>query len=454
MHANERPLPSGVMPTLDSTSPTAPTTQLLRLLTCGSVDDGKSTLIGRLLYDSRAVFADQIAALESASKRKGEMDLDLSLLTDGLRWEREQGITIDVAYRYFSTATRRFVLIDSPGHVQYTRNMATGASNADAAVVLVDARHGVQEQTLRHLFLAALLGVHTLIVAVNKMDLVGWDRAAFEAVPEALERVRGRLGFDGGNANAPELTYVPISALDGDNLVHASAKASWYTGPTILQLLEAAPARFGEAEGPARFPVQFVIRPRASQSAALHDYRGYAGSLASGRLRVGDRVMAMSSGKSSTIARLHLHEQELAEAHAPQSIAITLADDIDIGRGEMVVSAGDAEPPWAVREFAAMVVWMTATPMTLGRRYLLRHTTQFTPAVVAGVEGVLDVHTLTLGPAAKEPATLNANDIARVRVRTATPIFADAYRRCRGTGSFVLIDEGSGDTVALGLVEG
>ena len=281
--------------------------QLLRLLTCGSVDDGKSTLIGRLLYDCRAVFADQIAAVEHASTRRGDEKIDLSLFTDGLRWEREQGITIDVAHRYFSTASRRFILIDCPGHAQYTRNMVTGASHADLAVILVDARLGVQEQTHRHAYLAALLGIRELIVAVNKMDLVGWEESAFLKVRESFEKLRHEL-------HGANVTYVPVSALMGDNIVHRSANAPWYTGSALLELLEAAPAHYLESDGPARFPVQYVIRPRGRAGAeGEHDFRGFAGSMASGTFKVGDKVMAMSSGRTSTIESIRILDQRLEE---------------------------------------------------------------------------------------------------------------------------------------------
>ena len=350
--------------------------QLLRLLTCGSVDDGKSTLIGRLLFDSRALFADQIDAIEKASKRRGEQQIDLSLLTDGLRWEREQGITIDVAYRYFTTANRRFILIDSPGHAQYTRNMVTGASNADATVILVDVRHGVQEQTHRHAVLAALLGIRTLIVAVNKMDLVNWSESAFAAVREAFEHIRPELLAAGG-AN---VVYVPVSALNGDNIVTRSAAAPWYTGPALLELLEAAPTHFLDPDGPSRFPVQYVIRPR-TKAADGHDFRGYAGQVASGVFKVGDRVVAASTGKSSVIESIHLHDRQLTECRPPQSVTITLTDDIDIGRGEMLVREnGGGDIPPTIREFSATLVWMSQTKLDVGRKYLLRHATQFTPA--------------------------------------------------------------------------
>ena len=413
--------------------------QLLRLLTCGSVDDGKSTLIGRLLYDCRAVFADQIAAIEHASRRRGDEQIDLSLFTDGLRWEREQGITIDVAHRYFSTATRRYILIDSPGHVQYTRNMVTGASHADLAIILVDARHGVQEQTHRHAYLAALLGIRSLIVAVNKMDLVQWREDAFTTVRTAFEALRSEL-------HGAEVTYVPVSALKGDNIVHRSGAAAWYTGPSILELLEAAPTHYLDGAGPARFPVQLVIRPRG-RSPGEHDFRGYAGAVASGTFRVGDRVTAMASGRSSVIETIRILDDRLQQCRAPQSVVMTLADDIDIGRGDMLVHAGAPAP--SVRELRATVVWMGPSTAQPGRRYLMRHTTHFTPAILSGIDSLLDIHTLRPGPAI---AALQPNDIADVRIRVAAPIFADTYEAARSTGSFILIDEATNDTVAAGLI--
>lgn len=419
--------------------------QLLRLLTCGSVDDGKSTLIGRLLYDCRAVFADQIAAIEKASLRRGEEKIDLSLFTDGLRWEREQGITIDVAHRYFSTATRRYILIDSPGHVQYTRNMVTGASHADLAVILVDARHGVREQTHRHAYLAALLGIRSLIVAVNKMDLVGWERGAFEGVREAFEKLRPRL-------HGADVQYVPVSALLGDNICSRSERSAWYVGGEgrpLLAMLESAPTHYLEGTGPARFPVQYVIRPRG-KTPGEHDFRGFAGQMASGTLRVGDRVAAASSGRESTIESIRILDKRLEECRPPQSVVITLADDIDIGRGEMLTRA--AEPMQGARELTATVVWMGAAPLTVGRRYLLRHTTHFLPAVVASIESRLDIHTLRQEGASGGAANLVANEIGVVRLKCASPVLGDVYDACRATGSFVLIDEVSNETSGAGLI--
>jgi sulfate adenylyltransferase large subunit len=416
--------------------------QLLRLLTCGSVDDGKSTLIGRQLYDCRAVFADQVAAIEKASRRRGEEKIDLSLFTDGLRWEREQGITIDVAYRYFSTANRRFILIDSPGHAQYTRNMVTGASNADAAVILVDVRYGVQEQTHRHACIAALLGIRTLIVAVNKMDAVEWSAAAFESCRNAFEKLRPELA-------GAEVIYVPVSALCGDNIVHRSTHMPWYTGPALLELLETAPIHALDRAWPGRFPVQLVIRPR--RGAPDPDFRGYAGSVASGSFRIGDRVVAASTGRASTIVSIHLHDQRLEECRAPQSVVLTLADDIDVGRGEMLTRADEA--PDSTRDLRATLVWMSEHPLQVGRRYLLRHTTHFTPAVVSTIHTRLDIHSLEHRPHT-DASTLQTNDIGRVTIRTAAPLQVDPYSRCRATGSLVLIDEAAGDTVGAAMVLG
>ncbi len=427
--------------------------QLLRLLTCGSVDDGKSTLIGRLLYDSRAVFADQIAAIEQATKRRGggaggsagEEKLDLSLFTDGLRWEREQGITIDVAHRYFSTESRRFILIDCPGHAQYTRNMVTGASHADLAVILVDARLGVQEQTHRHAYLAALLGIKELIVAVNKMDLVGWEEGAYLKVRGAFEKLRHEL-------HGANVTYVPVSALNGDNIVHRSANAPWYMeagGPALLELLESAPAHYMESDGPSRFPVQYVIRPRGAAAASDedHDFRGFAGSMAAGTLKVGDTVMAMSSGRTSKIESIRILDQRLQECRPPQSVVLTLTDDIDIGRGEMLAKHDDA--PISTRELGATVVWMGPSPMQAGKRYTLRHTTHFTPAIVSRIETKVNINTFAHEAAGE---TLQPNEVANIHIRAASALFVDMYDDCRATGSFVLIDEATGETCGAGLV--
>lgn len=432
----------------------SPPASLLRLLTCGSVDDGKSTLIGRLLYDCRAVFADQIAAVETATKRRGGAvgeagsagqkgeKIDLSLFTDGLRWEREQGITIDVAYRYFSTATRRFILIDCPGHAQYTRNMVTGASHADLAVILIDARHGVKEQTRRHAYVAALLGIPELVVAVNKMDLVGWDRAVFDTIRADFEKLRPHL-------HGANVAYVPVSALDGDNVVSASEKTPWHDGSTILGLLESAPTEARDGAGPARFPVQSVIRPRAGE--ANRDFRGYAGQVASGAFRIGDRVRAMSSGHESVVDGIHILDQRLDECRAHQSVVMTLKDEIDVGRGDLLCTL--PQPPREVSEFEADIVWMGAQPMPVGgsRRFLLRHTTRFTPATVTAPESVIDLDTLTPRTGV---AALGPNDIGRVRVRSATPLFVDAYDDCKATGSFVLIDAATCETVGAGLIRG
>ena len=421
----------------------APPASLLRLLTCGSVDDGKSTLIGRLLYDCRAVFADQLAAVETASKRRGGEVIDLSLFTDGLRWEREQGITIDVAYRYFSTATRRFILIDCPGHAQYTRNMVTGASHADLAVILIDARHGVKEQTRRHAYVAAMLGIPELVVAVNKMDLVGWDRSIFESIKADFEKLRPHL-------HGARASYVPVSALNGDNIVSVSDKTPWHDGSTILSLLEAAQTEARDSVGPARFPVQCIIRPRGRDERE-HDFRGYAGQVASGAFRVGDRVRSMASGQESVIQEIRILDARLAECRAHQSVVMTLRDELDIGRGDLLCRADAARPPTAATEFDADIVWMGAQPMGNGggKRYLLRHTTRFTPALVSAPESVVDLDTLQPKAGVQ---MLAPNDIGRVRIRCATEVFVDGYDACKATGSFVLIDSATCETVGAGLI--
>jgi sulfate adenylyltransferase large subunit len=404
-------------------------TTLLRLATAGSVDDGKSTLIGRLLHDSKAILADQYADLNG---RDGE--LDLSRLTDGLRAEREQGITIDVAYRYFATPARDFILADTPGHVQYTRNMVTGASTADVAIVLVDARHGVVEQTKRHAFIASLLGIPHLLVAVNKMDLVGYSEERFDEI------VRDFCAFRSALASR-DIAFIPISALEGDNVVDASENMGWYAGRPLLAHLEAIDPADDRNLTDLRFPVQLVIRSEGN------DYRGYAGQVASGIVRPGDRVTVLPSGVSSVVEAVETLDGPLEEAVPPQSVTVRLADDVDVSRGDVLVSAED--PPQPVRDFEADVCWFADRPLRPGGRYLLKHLTHTAEAIVDGILDVVDVHTLERGPA---PAELGLNDIGRVRLRTRRPLLADPYARNRVTGAFILIDETSNDTVAGGMI--
>jgi bifunctional enzyme CysN/CysC len=405
------------------------TTTLLRLATAGSVDDGKSTLIGRLLHDSKAILADQYADLNG---RDGE--LDLSRLTDGLRAEREQGITIDVAYRYFATPARDFILADTPGHVQYTRNMVTGASTADVAIVLVDARHGVVEQTKRHAFIASLLGIPHLLVAVNKMDLVDYSEDRFDEIVRDFCAFRGQL-------TSRDIAYIPISALNGDNVVDPSESMPWYGGEPLLRYLEAIDPADDRNLDDLRFPVQLVIRSEGN------DYRGYAGQVASGVVRPGDRVRVLPSGVESTVAAVETVDGPLDEAFPPQSVTVRLADDVDASRGDVLVSADAPVEP--IREIEADVCWFADKPLRPGSRYLLKHLTQTVDAVVEGIVDQVDIHTLERAPA---PTELGLNDIGRVRLRTRRPLVADPYSRNRVTGAFILIDEATNDTVAGGMV--
>jgi len=428
------------------------TLDLLRLSTAGSVDDGKSTLIGRLLYDSKQIFEDQLESVTQASERRGgEGSLDLALLTDGLRAEREQGITIDVAYRYFATPRRRFIIADCPGHRQYTRNMVTGASTADLAVVLLDARRGVLEQSKRHAFISALLGIPKLVVAVNKMDLVEHSQARFEEVVAEFEGFANILRRDGRRAGHQyEIIYIPISALNGDNVVEPSERMGWYDDPahpTLLDILEQVDVAYDHPhDRPARFPVQWVIRP-ASDDPASRDYRSYAGQLASGALRRGDEVAVLPGGERTRIAAIDSYEGELEEAVAPMSVAIRLEDELDVSRGELICHPAGA--PLIARELAADVCWMADRPMRAGGRYLLKQTTRTVTAIVDQIEDLLDVRTLERDP---PPAELALNDIGRVRLRTSAPLVFDPYKSNRRTGSFILIDEASNGTVGAGMI--
>ncbi len=410
--------------------------QLLRVVTAGSVDDGKSTLVGRLLHDAKAVLADQLCAVEAASERRGYDGADLALLVDGLRAEREQGITIDVAYRYFATARRTFVLADTPGHVQYTRNTVTGASTADVAVILVDARTGVVEQTKRHAAVAALLRVEHVVLAVNKMDLVEFAEDAFDGIVAEFAAAAEALGL-------ASFTPVPIAALGGDNVVERSARMPWYDGPALLEFLEnVAPAAV--AQMPARLPVQLAVRPR---TADRPDYRGYAGRVQAGPLRAGDPIVVLPSGRTSRVAGIDTPDGELDVAPAGRSVVVRLADDLDVARGDLL--AVDRDPrPAVTRELTATVCWLAEPPLRAGDRYLLRHATREVRAVVDAVLSRLDVAQVTRTQASE----LALNDIGELRVRTAEPIAVDAYALNRSTGAFQLIDPDSGATVAAGMV--
>jgi len=413
---------------------------LLRLATAGSVDDGKSTLVGRLLHDSKSVLADQRDALERVSRDRGLAHADLALLTDGLRAEREQGITIDVAYRYFATADRSFILADCPGHVQYTRNTVTGASTADAVVLLVDARKGVLEQTRRHLAVAAILRVPHVIVAINKMDLVGFDEDVYTRVAADLEAVASDLGL-------PDLRSVPVSALEGDNVVDRSARTDWYSGPSLLEILETLSVADDPCHEAFRFPVQLTLRPQdAARDAAHREYRGYAGQIASGIVRLGDEVVVLPSGRRTTISGIDTADGELAEAFAPRSISLRLTDDIDVARGDLIAAVTCAPEP--TRDLVATVCWLSDVPLSRRSRVLLKHTTRTTRAIISAVDGVLDLDAARIVPA----EDLGLNDIGRLRIRTAEPIAAEPYARHRRTGAFLLIDAQTGQTLAAGMV--
>ena len=460
------------------------TLDLLRFTTAGAVDDGKSTLIGRLLFDAKQVFEDQLEHVAQASKRRGGAGaLDLALLTDGLKAEREQGITIDVAYRYFATPARRFIIADCPGHRQYTRNMVTGASTADLAVVLVDARRGVTEQSKRHAFISALLGIPRMVVAINKMDLVEHSQARFDelvaefaefaaglgeitgrhataaASPDALAAASAAAS-PGAAARAAEISYIPISALNGDNVVERSGAMDWYDGPALLELLEQVEVAYDHPfDRPARFPVQWVIRPGAGISVGVDrdapagagapdpDYRGYAGQLASGALRRGDEVAVLPGGGRTRIAAIDTYDGELEEAMAPMSLTLRLEDELDVSRGELICRPDEAAT--VARELQADVCWMTDRPLRPGARYVLKHTSRSATAIVDRIEDRVDVHTLRRSQPADE---LALNDIGRVHLRTNVPLAFDAYTSNRRTGSFILIDESSNETVGAGLI--
>ncbi|GAA4676552.1 GTP-binding protein [Pseudonocardia yuanmonensis] len=411
---------------------------LLRFATAGSVDDGKSTLVGRLLYDTKSVLADQIEAVRRASVDKGLATPDLSLLVDGLRAEREQGITIDVAYRYFGTPTREFVLADTPGHVQYTRNTVTGASTAELAVLLVDARNGIVEQTRRHATVLAMLRVPRLVLAINKIDLVGYDEETLRAIEKEFTGLARSLGFADDAVQT-----IPVSALVGDNVVERSAHTPWYDGPTLLGHLESVPVVGPEVAKPFRMPVQYVIRPRTEE---LHDYRGYAGQIAAGTVAPGDRVVVLPEGRETTVTHVDTADGPLDEGTAGRSVTIRLADDIDISRGDMLVAA-DAQPT-VTGEIDATLCWLSDKPLRANARLLLKHGTRTTQVIVGAPESKIDTDTLT----EVEASTLELNDIGRATLRTADPLPVDDYADIRATGSFLLIDPPTGNTLAAGLV--
>jgi len=412
---------------------------VLRIATAGSVDDGKSTLIGRLLYDTKSITKDKLEAVEASSKRKGLDFVDLSLLTDGLIAEREQGITIDVAHIYFATETRKYIIADTPGHVEYTRNMITGASNAEASIVLVDARNGVSEQTRRHLFISSLLELETVIVAVNKMDLVNFDESVFNTIKENVEGIAQKIGFKGS------LHFIPLAAKYGDNVVTLSEKMPWYTDKPLLEYLENLPVHAKDENLPARFHVQSVIRPHSEE---YHDFRGYAGKLVSGTIEVGQKVIALPSLRESTVKAIYSGYEKVTKAHAGESLNIELVDDIDISRGNTLVIEG--APYQQVSTFTAKLTWMSEQPLTAGRTFLLQHGVNRIKAKVLSFAHLIDMNTIEEKSEVRE---FRLNDIGEVSIKTAKPIFADLYHDNPHNGAFILIDEYSNNTVAVGFIE-
>lgn len=411
--------------------------ELLRFTTAGSVDDGKSTLIGRLLYDSKSILEDQYEAVKLSSERRGETEVNLALLTDGLKAEREQGITIDVAYRYFSTPKRKFIIADTPGHIQYTRNMVTGASTANVALILVDARQGVVEQTRRHAIIASLLQIPHMVVCINKMDLVNYDEERYEQIRYEFESFASKL-------DVHDISFVPISALRGDNVVDRSANMTWYQGPTLMYYLENVHIASDHNFIDCRFPVQLVIRPNTDE---YHDYRGYSGRVAGGIFKKGDKVMLLPSGFASTISRIETYDGEVMEAFPPMSVTILLENDIDISRGDMIVRENNI--PEITQDVDVMICWFNERPLQLNGKYALRHTTQEMRCVVKDIRYKLDINTLHRNLVDKE---IKMNDIARIALRTTKPIFADSYRKNRITGSLILVDEGTNETVGAGMI--
>ena len=418
---------------------------LLRFLTCGSVDDGKSTLIGRLLFDTKTILADTLTAIEKTSQKRGMAAVDLSLLTDGLQAEREQGITIDVAYRYFSTGTRKYIIADAPGHEQYTRNMVTAASTANLAIILIDARKGILTQTRRHSKLASLVGIPHLLVAINKMDLVDYSQATYEKIKADYLEFAGKLGIAKGHA-VEDVRFIPLSALNGDMIVDRGDSLNWYDGPTLLEILEETPGAHTEHTEKFRFPVQYVCRPQDSANPELHDYRGFMGRVEAGSLKVGDAVTVLPNGLESTVKAIQIGGVDIAEAVTEQSVTILLADEIDCSRGDMIVKS--SEVPAAVKQIEATVCWMSEAPMDRARTYLIRHTTRDSKAKLAAIDHRLDVNTLEKVPAEK----LAMNDIAQVTFKLAQPLFADPYLENRGTGAFIIIDESNNNTVGAGMI--
>jgi len=413
--------------------------QLLRFTTAGSVDDGKSTLIGRLLYDSKSIFEDQLESVESSSSKRGLDHVDLALLTDGLKDEREQGITIDVAYRYFATPKRKFIIADTPGHIQYTRNMVTGASTANMALILIDARHGVVEQTCRHSFIASLLQIPHLLICVNKMDLVDHSEERFNEIVDQYKNFASKL-------NVPDIRFVPISALNGDNVVNRSENMPWYNGETMLHTLETIHIASDQDHINARFPVQTIIRPKTDKH---HDYRGYAGRVAGGVFKPGDEIMVLPAGFSSKIKSIELLGENLKEAFSPMSVTMTLEDDIDISRGDMIVRPNNQ--PKSLQDIDVMLCWLNNSPARPNAKYLIRHTSNEARCMIKDIVYKVDINTLHR---IEDDKTIGMNDILRVRLRTTRPLFVDDYNDNRNTGSIILIDEATNETVAAGMIRG
>lgn len=415
---------------------------LLRFMTCGSVDDGKSTLIGRLLFDTKTILADTLTQISNTSKKRGMEAVDLSLLTDGLQAEREQGITIDVAYRYFSTGTRKYIIADAPGHEQYTRNMVTAASTANLAIILIDARKGVLTQTRRHSYLAHLVGIPHIVVAVNKMDLVNYDQAIYNKICADYLAFAKEIGL----AQVRDMRFIPMSALNGDMLVDRLENMPWYTGETLLEMLEKAPAAHTEANEEFRFPVQFVCRPHASADADLHDFRGFMGRVESGNITVGDAVTVLPNGYTSKVKQILLGETSLPSAQTEQSITLLLEDEIDTSRGDMIVKTGSAIEP--VKQIEAHVCWLSETPLSTARTYIIRHTTRESKAKVGTISYKIDVNTLEQ----QTTTDLKMNDIARISFKLAQPLMVDSYTQNRAIGAFIVIDESTNNTVGAGMI--
>jgi len=412
---------------------------LLRFLTCGSVDDGKSTLIGRLLFDTKTILADTLHAIERTSQKRGMEAVDLSLLTDGLQAEREQGITIDVAYRYFTTGTRKYIIADAPGHEQYTRNMVTAASTADLAIILIDARKGVLTQTRRHSYLAHLVNIPHVVVAINKMDLVDYSQETYDKIKADYIAFAAKLGI-------ADVRFIPMSALNGDMIVDRGDRLDWYDGPTLLDILEAAPPAHNAQSEKFRFPVQYVCRPQDSANPDLHDYRGFMGRIESGELAIGDAVTVLPAGRETRVKDIQILGQSLPHAVSEQSVTILLADEIDISRGDMIVKS--SELPNVTKQIDAMLCWLSESPLDPRRKYLIRHTTRDSKAMLAGIAFRMDINTMEQQPA----ENLAMNDIARISFKLAQPIFADPYVESRGTGAFIVIDESSNNTVGAGMI--